>query len=128
MINLAGYKNSRNAEDIKREIAAAVRDMKDPRVKDGLISVVRVEISNDNSFCKVYVSAMNGLDTAKSAVKALNGAAGYVRKEIASHLKLRHTPELKFYATDSIEYSAKINTIINTLDIKDDETENDNDE
>ncbi len=125
MINLAGYKNSRNAEDIKREIAAAVREMKDPRVKDGIISVVRIEISNDNSFCKVYVSAMKGLDTAKSAAKALNGAAGYLRKEIASHLKLRHTPELKFYPTDSIEYSAKINTIINTLDIKDDTPKDD---
>ncbi|MDD5923253.1 MAG: 30S ribosome-binding factor RbfA [Clostridia bacterium] len=120
---MAGYRSSRNAEDIKREIAAAVSNMKDPRIRDGLISVVRIEISKDNSFCKVYVSAMNGIETAKTAVKALNGAAGYIRKEISSHLTLRITPALQFYATDSIEYSAKISTIINSLDIKDDDND-----
>lgn len=123
---MAGYRNSRNAEDIKREIAAILREMKDPRISDGLISVVRVEVSNDNSFCKVYISAMNGIDTAKTAVKALKSASGYVRRELGSRLTLRHVPALQFAATDSIEYSARISGILGNLDIKDDGDSDDN--
>ena len=51
----------RVTEDIRRELMAAIRELKDPRVQGGLISVVRVEVTNDLSFCTVYISAMEGL-------------------------------------------------------------------
>ena len=99
---MAGYKSDRVAEDIKREIAAIMRELKDPRIQ-GMLTVVNVEISSDASFAKVYVSAIDGIETAKLAVKGLTNATGYIRREVGKRLHLRKTPELKFIADDSIE-------------------------
>ena len=78
---------------------------------------MRVEVTNDLSYCTVYVSAMEGLDRAKESVKGLKSASGYIRRELGHRLKLRHVPELIFNATDSIEYSANISRILGSLDI-----------
>ena len=67
-----------------------------------MLTVVKVEVSGDLSYAKVYISAMEGMDTAKSAVKGLENAAGYIRKQLGSRLHLRKSPELKFIADDSI--------------------------
>ena len=84
---------------------------------------MRVEVTNDLSYCTVYISALEGLDKAKEAKKGLVSAAGYIRRELGHRLRLRHVPELIFTPTDSIEYSAEISRILNSLDIKDDEEE-----
>lgn len=120
---MASHRIGRTTEDIKRELTAVLRELKDPRVADAMISIVRVEVSNDLSFCKVYVSAMEGLDRAKEAVKGLKSASGFIRREIGSRLSLRHVPQMQFEATDSIEYSANISRMLNELDIKEDEDE-----
>lgn len=122
---MANHKIGRTTEDIKRELTAIMRQVKDPRVADAFISIIRVEVTNDLSYCNVYISAMEGLERAKLALKGLKSASGYIRRELGSRLKLRHVPELIFHATDSIEYSANISRILNSLDIKeDDEDEN----
>ena len=102
------YKQNRTAEDIKREISAIVRELKDPRVSEHLISVARAEVSSDSSYVKVYVSAVEGMDVAKSATKALTGATGLIRREISKRLGLRKAPELKFVADNSVEYGMNI--------------------
>lgn len=102
------YKQNRTAEDIRREIATIVRELKDPRVSDHLISVARAEVASDSSYVKVYVSAVEGIDVARSAAKALTGATGLIRREIGKRLGLRKTPELKFVADDSIEHGMDI--------------------
>ncbi|MBE6820324.1 MAG: 30S ribosome-binding factor RbfA [Ruminococcaceae bacterium] len=99
---MAGYRIDRVSEDIRREIASIMRELKDPRIQ-GMLTVVNVEVSSDASFAKVYVSAMEGIETAKLAVKGLTSATGYIRREVGKRLHLRHTPELKFVADDSIE-------------------------
>ncbi len=120
---MASHRMGRTTEDIKRELTAVLRELKDPRVAGSMISIVRVEVSNDLSYCKVYVSAMEGLDRAKEAVKGLKSASGFIRHEIGSRLSLRHVPSMIFEATDSIEYSANISRILGELDIKEDEDE-----
>lgn len=124
---MANHKLGRTTEDIKRELTDIMRHVKDPRVADAFISIIRVEVTNDLSYCNVYISAMEGLERAKLALKGLKSASGFIRHELGSRLKLRHVPELVFHATDSIEYSANISRILNSLDIKeDDEDEQDN--
>ncbi|MBQ3970314.1 MAG: 30S ribosome-binding factor RbfA [Clostridia bacterium] len=118
---MASHRMGRTTEDIKRELSAVLRELKDPRVADSMISIVRVEVSNDLSCCKAYVSAMEGLEKAKQAVEGLRSASGYIRRQIGSRLSLRHVPAMLFEATDSIEYSANISRLLNELDIKDDE-------
>ncbi len=111
---MAGYRIDRVSEDLKREIAAIMRELKDPRIT-GMLTVVNVEVSSDASYAKVYVSAMEGIETAKLAVKGLTSATGYIRREIGKRLHLRKTPELKFIADDSIEKGMGIAGMINKL-------------
>lgn len=118
---MAGHKIERITEDIKRELTAIFRELKDPRVANAFVSIIRVEVTNDLSYCTVYISAIEGMERAKEAVKGLKSASGFIRRELGIRLKIRHVPELIFNATDSIEYSANISKILNGLDIKDEE-------
>ena len=125
---MPNYRADRMSEDIQRELAAILREMKDPRLHNGIISIVRCEMAHDLSYCKVYISSMNGLETAKTAVKALKNAQGFIRHELGIRLKLRYAPVLAFEATDSIEYSANISRILNDIDWPPEENnEDDND-
>ena len=99
---MAGFHIDRISEDIKREIDSIMRELKDPRI-DPMLTVLKVEVSGDLSYAKVYISAINGIETAKSSVKGLDSAAGYIRKQLSSRLHLRKSPQLKFIADDSIE-------------------------
>lgn len=100
---MAGFRINRVSEDIRREIISVIRDLKDPRVMGKMLTVVRVEVSSDASYAKVYVSDIKGIESAREAVKGLTSATGYIRREVGSNLHLRKTPELKFVADDSIE-------------------------
>lgn len=104
---MPSYRLDRTSEDILRELTAILRTVKDPRVA-GMISIVRVEVTNDMSYAKVYVSAMEGPEAAKQAVQGLKSAAGYIRHALGAALHLRHVPELRFVPDDSIAYSAHI--------------------
>ena len=116
---MASHRMDRVSEDIRREIMAIMRMVKDPRVTECFLSVVRVEVTNDLSYCTVYVSTIEGIEKTKEAVKGLKSASGYIRRELGLALKLRHTPQLIFNATDSIEYSANINKMLSDLEKKD---------
>lgn len=115
---MPSYKIDRVTEDVRRELSALLRELKDPRVKDCFLSVVRVEVTNDLSYCTVYVSTIEGIERTKEAVKGLKAAAGFLRRELGHRLKLRHVPELIFKASDSIEYGAHISKILNDLGSK----------
>lgn len=119
---MAGHRMDRITEDIRRELSAIFREVKDPRVKDCFLSIVRIEVTNDLSYCTVYVSTMEGLDRTNEAVKGLKSAAGFIRRELGRGIKLRHTPELIFKATDSIEYGASISKLLNDLNVSKEET------
>ena len=113
---MPSFKIDRTTEDIHRELTAILREVKDPRVKDCLLSLVRVEVTNDLSYCTVYVSTMEGMDRTKNAVQGLKSAAGFIRRELGKRLSLRHVPELLFKPTDSIEYGAHISKLHHDLE------------
>ena len=119
---MPGQRANRLEEDIMREICAIIRTVKDPRVSE-LISVVRVEVTRDLSYATCYISAFDGMEATLNSVKGLKSAAGYIRRELGSRLDLRHTPDLRFIADDSIEYSAKLNKVFSELNLKQDEQE-----
>ena len=120
---MPNFKNGRLSEDIKREISGLIREeIKDPRVSSGIISVVRTELSGDNSHCKIYISSIDGMESAKSAVKGLESASGMIKRRISNTLHLKKCPELKFIADNSIEHSAEIAKMLENI-----ENNNDND-
>ena len=110
---MPGHRIDRLNEDVRRELADILRGLKDPRIQ-GLVSIVRVETSSDLSYAKVYVSVVGG--DGPEAVKGLKSAAGFVRRELASRLEIRKTPELRFILDDSIEHSARIASLINEIE------------
>lgn len=112
---MPNFKINRMSEDIHRELTDIMHMMKDPRI-NSLLTIIKVDLSNDYSHCKVYISSMEGMDKAKEAVKGLNSGAGFIRREINSRLKMRRTPEFKFIPDDSTEYSADIARILNELE------------
>lgn len=114
---MSTYKSQRTAEDIKREIASVIRSLKDPRIADNFISISRIELTPDLSFAKVYISALEGFDTAKEAVTALTNAKGLIRKEISTKVRMRKVPEIKFIADNSIEQGMEIVKRMNTLSV-----------
>ena len=113
---------SRVDEELKKEISNIITyDLKDPNIT-GLISVTRVNVSGDLKYAKVYVSMLNAKDN-KQVLAALKKSAGFVRTEVAKRINLRTTPEIIFIFDDSIEYGARIDTILKNV-IKDIKPEN----
>ena len=116
-------KLARTNDDIQRVLAAKLREIKDPRVQQGMISVTRVETTGDLRYAKVWLSVL-GLENEKEFRRGLKSAAGWLRHELGQSLDLRYTPELVFEVDHSIEYGAHISQVIQSLDIRPDEDEN----
>ena len=115
---------NRIEEEIKKEISNIISNkLKNPDVT-GLISVTKVKVTTDLKFAKVYVSILNAKNT-KGTLRGLKQSAGYVRAELAKTINLRNTPEIIFELDDSMEYGAKIDSILKDImkDIKPEEGE-----
>ncbi len=125
---MSDFKSARLASDIQRIIGGKLRDLKDPRINAERLTVVRADVSKDRSVAKIYVSSLDGLGSAKEAVKGLESASGLLRHEIVSVLGIRKAPELRFIADDSAEYSAHISKMLKSLNIPSDDKETDSDE
>jgi len=120
-------KIQRTNEDIQRVLASLLRNIKDPRVNQGMISVTAVDTTNDLHQAKVYLSVY-GLKSEKEFRKGLKSATGFLRHELGQSLALRHTPELHFELDKSIEHGARINTILENLDIPEEINDEHNDD
>ena len=116
-ITMASNKIARINDDIQRVISAKLREIKDPRVQQGMISVTRVETTGDLRYSKIWLSVM-GLKDEKEFRRGLRSASGWLRRELGTVLNLRYTPELVFELDHSIEYGAHISELINSLDVK----------
>ena len=110
------YRVGRTGEDLKRELTDIMHSIKDPRVSS-ILTIIKVELSNDMSHCKVYISSFDGLEKAKEAAKGLNNANGYIKRQINSRIKMRRIPDFHFIADDSTAYSADIARILNSLEL-----------
>lgn len=112
-------KLARTNDDIQRVISDLLREIKDPRVQQGMISVTRVETTGDLRYSKIWLSVL-GMKDEKEFRKGLKSASGWLRRELGNSMSLRYTPELVFEVDHSIEYGAHISDLINKLDIKHD--------
>ena len=107
-------------EEIQKELSALLRTVKDPRVQDVMISITRVETTPDLRYTKVYVSFLQE-EKAQEAMKGLKSAAGYLRRQLGTNLRLRYAPEIVWAQDDSITYGARMLGLINSLGVKQDE-------
>ncbi len=114
---MASNRIGRINEEIQKELASLLRNLKDPRVQDTMISITHVETTPDLRYAKVYVSFLEE-NKAQDALKGLKSAGGYLRRELGRALNLRYTPELTWALDDSITYGAKMLKLINSLEVE----------
>ena len=106
---------NRIGEEIKKEVVLLIRTgIKDPRV-DSLLSITDVEVTRDLSYATIYISRYGSEQQRQDALDGMKAAAGFIRSELSRRLKLRTVPELIFKLDDSLEYGAKIETILHQI-------------
>ncbi len=101
-------------EEIQRELASLIPNVKDPRVS-GMISVTAVETTPDLRYAKAYISVLDK-ENGERVLKGLRSASGWLRRELGSALKLRYTPELVFQLDDSIDKGAHILELLRSVE------------
>ena len=121
---MASNRINRINEEIQKELSSLLRTVKDPRVQDTMISITRVETTPDLRYTKVYVSFLQE-EKSKEAMAGLKSAAGWIRRQLGTNLKLRYSPEIVSALDDSITYGAHMLNLINSLGVKHDDEDAD---
>ena len=116
---MANYRRGRINEEMQREVAKIIREVKDPRVAKAFISITGAEVTPDLKYAKIYYSAYNA--DKKEVKMGLRSSAGFIRGQVSKNLNLRITPELTFIEDGSIEYGAKISKILEGITFTDEE-------
>lgn len=113
---------NRNAQHHRERLNDAIRDeisailegeLADPRV--GLATVSEVQLSADGRSAHVLIAVDGGDDEAERTLEGLGAAKGFMRREIADRLRLRHAPELIFRLDRSQEFGARIDELLNRI-------------
>lgn len=107
-------------EEIQKELSSLIRNLKDPRVQNAMISITSVDTTGDLRYSKIFVSVLEK-EKSKDVIKGLKSAGGFLRREIGNKLKLRYTPELVFVEDDSITQGAKMYALLSSLNVREDE-------
>ena len=107
-----GHRPERLGEEIRKIISELIlRELKDPRLAMGMVSITAVEVTADGSYATAYVTVL-GLDPKheerekeqEDVLEALRSAKGLIRREIGKKITLRHFPDLMFKIDNSMEY------------------------
>lgn len=115
---MANYRRGRINDEMLKEVAMILREVKDPRVQNAFVSVTAAEVTPDLKYAKIYYSFLKG-DDPKEVAKGLKTAAGFIRGQIAKRMNLRITPELTFVPDNSIKHGAHIATLLEGITFSD---------
>jgi len=108
---------------LRQEITELLqREAKDPRLSV-MVSVTRVSVSADLHFAKVFVSVLGTEEEKKGLLAGLHAASGFLRRELASRLSLRYTPDLSFVYDDTMEQAGKVIQLIDQVSSSEVETQ-----
>ena len=114
MPNKNNNRMGRIDEEYRKELSQIIGyELKNPNVT-GMISVTKVKVTPDLKYAKVYVSILNPKNI-KETMDGLKKSSGFIRSELAKRINLRNTPELVFEIDDSMEYGAKIDSILKEI-------------
>lgn len=107
-----GYKRSQRVADLLQTTLAEILQRNAKDLRFGIITVTSVDVAHDLSFAKVFVSVLED-EKAAETISVLNGAAKYLRYQLANAVELRITPELRFVYDDSAVRGSRIDSLIN---------------
>ena len=114
MPNRNNNRQGRIDEQYRKELSQIIGyELKNPNIT-GMISVTKVKVTPDLKYAKVYVSILNSKNI-KETMEGLKKSSGFIITELAKKINLRNTPELTFEIDDSMEYGAKIDSILKEI-------------
>lgn len=109
-------RRQRVAEEIKKEVSEIIRfELKDPGLGK-MTSITDVEVSGDLRYTKIFVSIYANKEEQDKMLRVLHKAAGFIRTEIGKRIRLRHVPEIEFHLDHSMEYGARIDSVLKKLE------------
>lgn len=107
------YRRGRINDEVQKEMASILREVKDPRVKDAFVSITGAEVTADLKYAKIFYSALRGDE--KELSRGLKSSATFIRGELARRLNLRITPELTFVRDSSLQHGAHIASLLHQI-------------
>jgi ribosome-binding factor A len=109
-----GSRSDRVADQIRGELALLLtREVHDPGI--GFVTLTRVQVSPDLQLARVYFTALGDDEARTRSARALERAAPFLRRQIGSRLRLKRTPELKFFFDESIAGQDRIERLLNEI-------------
>ncbi|MBO5215024.1 MAG: 30S ribosome-binding factor RbfA [Clostridia bacterium] len=110
------YRSDRLNSEMRKVIADVINNkIKNPR-KTEMVSVMSVEVAKDLKTAKVYLSIFGNKDRIDSTFQAVKDAAGFIRKELSTAFRdIRQVPSLEFRMDTSMQYSSKIESILEEI-------------
>lgn len=106
-------RNERVRKELMRDISEILR--KEIRGLAGVVSIVDVEVSHDNSFAKVIYSVLGSDGDIEKTKSVIEKSTPKIRYEVGKRLRLRLTPELRFVYTNGLEESSRVVDLINKI-------------
>jgi ribosome-binding factor A len=111
---MARVRVGRVGEQIKKELSQIIQtEVKDPRV--GFLTVTGVDVTNDLSQAKVYLSVLGSDEDKANSLQAVAKATGFIRSELGKRVRLRKVPELLFKIDESVDYGSRIESLLHQL-------------
>ncbi|HOB11783.1 MAG TPA: 30S ribosome-binding factor RbfA [Syntrophomonadaceae bacterium] len=109
-------RQERMAVEMKRILSRILQEeIKDPRLDFSTVSVSRVEVSNDLSHARVYISIMGDEQKQQETMAALQKARGFIRSGVAAEVQIRHAPEIDFRLDRSIEHGIRMSSLLDEI-------------
>ena len=106
-------RNERVRKELMRDISDILR--KEIRGLAGVVSILDVEVSHDNSFAKVIYSVLGNPEQIEKTKEIIEKSTPKIRYEVGKQIRLRLTPELKFVYTDSLEKGSRVSELIDKI-------------
>ncbi len=106
-------RNERVRKELMRDISEILR--KEIRGLEGVVSIVDVEVSHDNSFAKVIYSVLGSEEQIEKTKVVIEKSTPKIRYNVGKVLRLRLTPELRFVYTNGLEESSRVVDLINKI-------------
>ncbi len=110
---MSTLRNERVRKELMRDISDILR--KEIRGLEGVVSIVDVEVSHDNSFAKVIYSVLGSPEQIEKDKEIIEKNTGRVRYEIGKRIRLRLTPEIKFVYSDGLEQGSRVLDLIDKI-------------
>lgn len=106
-------RNERVRKELMREISDIIR--REIRGLLGVLSILDVEVSHDNSYAKVIYSVLGSEEQVEKSKEIIEKSTSKIRYEVGKRIRLRLTPELRFVYSNGLEEGARVNELLNKI-------------